>query len=135
MNSCLATRANSQMENKEQSSQDHKETLWEYRVININIINKKQPQNSSPEEASQKLQGMLSPEFIKQEFPKLYEKPSLPKHPASQLQYVLNLLGRERWELIESSQLGGLLVFIFKRKSIKSERLNKAQKDSTQETT
>ena len=109
------------MDNKEQSIQHDIDMLWEYRVIHINIVNKKPTQTSSPEEASQKLQGLLSPEFIKKEFPKLYGKPRLPKHPASQLQFVLNLLGRERWELIETSQLGGLLMFIFKRKSMKAE--------------
>jgi len=95
------------------------EVQWEYRVIHINVVNNKSSQTpSSPEEASQKLHGLLSPEFIKKEFPRLYGKPRLPKHPAAQLQFVLNLLGRERWELIETSKLGGLLMFVFKRKHI-----------------
>lgn len=95
------------------------EARWEYRVIHVNVVNNKNsPTTSSPEEASQKLHGILSPEFIKKEFPRLYGKPRLPKHPAAQLQFVLNLLGRERWELIETSKLGGLLMFVFKRKHI-----------------
>ena len=99
-----------------ENSQDFQ---WEYRVIHVNVVNNKHSlAASSPEEASQKLHGILSPEFIKKEFPRLYGKPQLPKHPAAQLQFVLNLLGKERWELIETSKLEGLLMFVFKRRRI-----------------
>lgn len=89
---------------------------WEYRVVHININNDAPPQPSTPEAASKKLQGSLSPEFIKREFPQMYEKQSAKqKHPAAQLQHFLNLLGNEGWELVETSQVGGLLMFFFKR--------------------
>lgn len=38
-----------------------------------------------------------------------------PKHPAQQLETFLNTLGRDRWELVETSQVGELLMFFFKR--------------------
>ena len=62
----------------------------------------------------------MSPEFIAKEFPKVYSKdaqkqPPKPKHPAEQLQYFLNQLGAERWELVETTQVGPLLMFFFKR--------------------
>ncbi len=89
---------------------------WEYRVVHININNDAPPQPSTPEAASKKLQGSLSPEFIKREFPQMYQKQSAQqKHPAAQLQHFLNLLGNEGWELVETSQVGGLLMFFFKR--------------------
>lgn len=89
---------------------------WEYRVVHININNDAPPEPATPEAASKKLQGSLSPEFIKREFPQMYQQPSnQQKHPAAQLQHFLNLLGDEGWELVETSQVGGLLMFFFKR--------------------
>ena len=92
---------------------------WEYRVVHININNDAPPQPPTPEAASKKLQGSLSPEFIKREFPQMYQKQSpQQKHPAAQLQHFLNLLGNEGWELVETSQVGGLLMFFFKRQLV-----------------
>ena len=93
---------------------------WEYRVVHININNDAPPQPPSAQSASQKLGGSLSPEFIAKEFPKVYSKqgqkpPAQPKHPAEQLQYFLNQLGAERWDLVETTQVGPLLMFFFKR--------------------
>ena len=89
---------------------------WEYRVVHINISNDSPSQQPTAEAASKKLQGSLSPEFIKREFPQLYQQQSNnQKHPAAQLQHFLNLLGNEGWELVETSQVGGLLMFFFKR--------------------
>jgi hypothetical protein len=65
--------------------------------------------------ASERLRGLLSPEFIAREFPEQYKAAPLPRHPAEQLQYFLNLLGKEGWELVETGQVGPLLMFFFKR--------------------
>ncbi|MCP9793068.1 hypothetical protein KBZ20_14745 [Vulcanococcus limneticus Candia 3F8] len=90
---------------------------WEYRVIHINVDNNKAPQPPDPQAASQKLHGVLSPEFIAREFPEQYGTAAAqaPKHPAEQLQFFLNLLGKEGWEMVEASQVGQLLMFFFKR--------------------
>ena len=76
------------------------------------------PKQANPEVASKKLQGSLSPEFIKKEFPDLYKnlgQSRRPRHPAEQLQDFLNEMGRSSWELIEISELGPLQMFFFKR--------------------
>ena len=91
---------------------------WEYKVIHINtnVQNTGRIQTSTPERDSKKLQGALSPEFIKKEFPKMYpQNTAKPKHPAQQLETFLNTLGKDRWELVETSQVGELLMFFFKR--------------------
>ena len=95
--------------------------VWEYRVIHINMNPVKQadsPTQANPEAASKKLQGSLSPEFIKKEFPDLYKNQRQfcqPRHPAEQLQDFLNEMGRSSWELINISELGPLQMFFFKR--------------------
>ena len=93
---------------------------WEYKVIHINInttINSSKP--ATPETDSQKLQGVLSPEYIKREFPQMYQANTNPKkHPAAQLEQFLNQLGNEGWELIETNNVGGLLMFFFKRLTV-----------------
>lgn len=92
---------------------------WEYKVVHINIninTNTTSVQPATPETDSQKLQGALSPEFIQREFPQMYQtKAHQKKHPAAQLENFLNLLGNEGWELIETNNVGGLLMFFFKR--------------------
>ena len=92
---------------------------WEYRVIHINVENKNPPQPPDAQVASERLGGTLSPEFITREFPQQYggshEAQSGGKHPAEQLQYFLNLLGKEGWEMTETAQVGPLLMFFFKR--------------------
>ena len=95
------------------------QTKWEYRIIHLNIDNnEKQPPN--PTEASNKLGGSLSPEFLSKEFPKQYgdAKQNSPKHPATQLQEILNLFGEESWELFEISNIGKLKMLFFKRRKI-----------------
>ena len=95
--------------------------VWEYRVIRVNMNSVKQedlPNQANPEVASKKLQGSLSPEFIKKEFPDLYKNSGQsrrPLHPAEQLQDFLNEMGKRSWELIEISELGSLKMFFFKR--------------------
>ncbi|MEY2644121.1 MAG: hypothetical protein RLZZ611_770 [Cyanobacteriota bacterium] len=92
---------------------------WEYRVIHINVDSGPAPQPPDPKTASDHLQGVLSPNFLAREFPEHYGKESEAArrqlHPAEQLQSFLNLLGREGWELTETSQVGPLLMFFFKR--------------------
>jgi hypothetical protein len=88
---------------------------WEYRVIHINLDSGQPPQAPDPQMASERLRGVLSPEFIAREFPEQYKAAPLPRHPAEQLQYFLNLLGKDGWELVEKGQVGPLLMFFFKR--------------------
>jgi hypothetical protein len=94
---------------------------WEYKVIHINMNSVKQadlPKQANPEVASKKLQGSLSPDFIRKEFPGMYKnpgQPQQPRHPAEQLQDFLNAMGREAWELFEISEVGPLQMFFFKR--------------------
>lgn len=89
---------------------------WEYRVIHINVEPGHPPEPPSPRSDSERLGGALSPEFLQREFPQQYaETPGRPRHPAEQLQFFLNALGRENWELSEATRLGPLLMFIFKR--------------------
>ena len=95
---------------------------WEYKVIHVNVnANDKAtiaPQ-SDPNVDSNKLG--VSPEFIQKEFPNHYKDQEAPKHPAQQLEEFLTTLGQERWELVEFGQVGDLLMFIFKRPTIKGE--------------
>jgi hypothetical protein len=88
---------------------------WEYRVIHINLESGHPPQAPDPQVASERLGGVLSPEFIAREFPEQYKAAPIPRHPAEQLQYFLNLLGKQGWELVETGQVGPLLMFFFKR--------------------
>ena len=93
---------------------------WEYLVIQINIDNKKLDNTkiTNPEVASEKLKGSLSPDFLKQQFPDQYqEKTNEVKDPnvGSQLQTVLNKVGEDGWELVESTTLANLFLFIFKK--------------------
>ena len=117
----MDTSKGSDQESKQKDEQlgvDSKLNRWEYKVIHINtnVQNTGKIQASTPERDSQKLQGALSPEFIKKEFPKMYpQNTAKPKHPAQQLEIFLNTLGKDRWELVETSQVGELLMFFFKR--------------------
>lgn len=89
---------------------------WEYRVIHINVESGNPPGPPSPQADSERLGGALSPEFLKQEFPQQYDAAATrPRHPAEQLQFFLNALGKENWEMVEASQVGPLLMFFFKR--------------------
>ena len=88
---------------------------WEYKVVHVNINNDSPPQSSTPESDSKKLQGALSPEFIKREFPEMYQQStSQSKNPVEEMQDFLNLLGNDGWELVEISKIGVFMLF-FKR--------------------
>ena len=87
--------------------------------INMNPVKHEDlPKQANPEVASKKLQGSLSPDFIRKEFPGMYTNPGQPRrtlHPAAQLQNFLNEMGKEFWELVEISNVGPLQMFFFKR--------------------
>ena len=89
---------------------------WEYRVIHINVESGNPPGPPSPQTDSERLGGALSPEFLQREFPQQYDAAATkPRHPAEQLQFFLNALGKENWEMVEAAQVGPLLMFFFKR--------------------
>tara|TARA_B100001996_G_C18324156_1_gene463681 strand:- start:72 stop:434 length:363 start_codon:yes stop_codon:yes gene_type:complete len=93
--------------------------LWEYKIINLNVKTESNKTNnnssSSPEKDSEKLKGVFSPDFIRNQFPEQYKKVKKDQHPAEQLQDLFNILGGQGWELIESSLVGRFQFFIFKR--------------------
>ena len=93
-----------------------KNNKWEYRIIHLNI-NQDEKEVQNPETASSKLKGSLSPEFLSKEFPKQYgESPEKEaKHPATQLQEIINLFGEEYWELFQISNIGRFQMLFFKR--------------------
>jgi hypothetical protein len=99
-------------------------TQWDYRVIHINLENGQPPQAPDPQVASERLGGLLSPEFIAREFPDQYKAAHLPRHPAEQLQFFLNLLGKDGWELVETGQVGPVLMFFFKRPIRESDQVS-----------
>ena len=93
--------------------------LWEYRVVHIDVDSGKPPEPATPQQASDHLHGVLSPDFLQREFPDRYagdrDRPRRGRHPAEQLQEFLNLLGRDGWDLSTTAQVGRLLMFVFKR--------------------
>jgi len=89
---------------------------WEYRVIHIDVNSGRPPEPPSPQADSERLGGALSPDYLQREFPQQYSgSTARARHPAEQLQFFLNALGRENWELVESAQVGPLLMFVFRR--------------------
>ncbi|MFM7548235.1 MAG: hypothetical protein ACKO8I_05045 [Cyanobacteriota bacterium] len=89
---------------------------WDYRVIHINVEGGNPPGPPDPKADSERLGGALSPQYLKREFPQVYSAGAQrPRHPAEQLQFFLNALGKENWEMVEAAQVGPLLMFFFKR--------------------
>ena len=86
---------------------------WNYFVLNINI--ESAPTPPSPEEASKKLKGTLSPSFIQNQFPEEYKEVRQDEPMEVQLQKNLDRLGSQGWELINISTIGPKLLFFFKR--------------------
>ena len=86
---------------------------WNYFVLNINI--EAAPTPPSPEEASKKLKGTLSPSFIQDQFPEEYKEMNQGEPMEVQLQKNLDRLGSQGWELINISTVGPKLLFFFKR--------------------
>jgi len=86
---------------------------WKYFILNINI--EAAPTPPSPEEASKKLKGRLSPSFIQDQFPKEYKKINKSEPMHVQLQKELDRLGSQGWDLINISTIGPKLMFFFKK--------------------
>ena len=93
---------------------------WEYYVVHLNVEDppSNSEETSSPEAASQKLKGSLSPDFLKDQFPEQYldKNSSDSDHPAVQLSKFLNKMGIEQWELSETIRIRQMLFLIMKRK-------------------
>ena len=90
---------------------------WEYYVVHLNVdeSSSKNEEVSNPEVASEKLKGSLSPDFLKDQFPKQYQENEDSEHPAIQLSKFLNTKGLEGWELSEKIKIGNMLFIIMKR--------------------
>ena len=88
---------------------------WEYCVIHVNEDTSRQP---SATEASEKLGGSMSPDFIEQQFPDQYKRKSSP-HPAEQLGRFLNKMGSKGWALTNITNLGPLQMYVFRRRKLK----------------
>lgn len=90
---------------------------WEYHVVHLNVEEPVQDglNISSPEAASEKLKGSLSPDFIKKQFPDKYKENDTDLHPATQLSKYLNNKGLDEWELFETIQISNMLFLIMKR--------------------
>ena len=88
---------------------------WDYFVIHINFEEKGQVKEKA-QEASNKLKGSLSKEFLEKEFPEQFKKVDPGLHPSKQLQIILNRIGEEGWKLITTERIGNLLMFIFMKK-------------------
>lgn len=89
---------------------------WNYFVLNLNIAS---PSASpSPEKASKKLKGSLSPSFIKNQFPNEYKEIENDDPMEVQIQRILEKIGAQGWELVDIFTVGQKLLFFFKRPDI-----------------
>ena len=110
--------------NRTSNNNDDKlsQKTWEYKILHLRVNPDKYEKKSfSPETDSKKLKGVLSPSFIKDQFPEQYKNNEKPKHPVDQMSDILNNFGKDGWELVESTIVGELQFFIFKREKINSE--------------
>tara|TARA_B100001287_G_scaffold204892_1_gene174058 strand:+ start:524 stop:817 length:294 start_codon:yes stop_codon:yes gene_type:complete len=89
---------------------------WDYFVIHINFEEKKDQSQQKSQEASDRLGGSLSKEYLEKEFPDQFKtsKPGL--HPSKQLELILKKFGNEGWKLQATEKIGNLLMFIFMKK-------------------
>jgi len=90
---------------------------WEYHVVHINVddSSSENDRSSNPDAASEKLKGLLSADFLKDQFPEQYQENEDTEHPAIQLSKFLNKYGLENWELSETIKIGNMLFLILKR--------------------
>ena len=89
---------------------------WNYFIMNLNVTAPSTP--PSPEKASEKLKGSLSPSFIQSQFPNEYKEIKNDDPMEVQIQRVLDKLGAQGWELIDISTVGSKLLFFFKRPDV-----------------
>ena len=87
--------------------------MWDYFVLNLNVTTPSPP--PSPEKASEKLKGSLSPSFIQSQFPNEYKEVKKDEPMEVQIQRILEKLGAQGWELIDITAIGSKLLFFFKR--------------------
>ena len=90
--------------------------MWDYFVLNLNVTTPSAP--PSPEKASEKLKGSLSPSFIQSQFPNEYKEVKKDDPMEVQIQRILEKLGAQGWELIDISTVGSKLLLFFKRPKI-----------------
>ena len=111
---------------------------WESRVIHLNVNPNPQAQaqqkpsaegrseqpSTEPKNQQQPQQPqkpIFSETYLKHEFPNHYpqgaaaEKPSVPQHPATQLQNFINKFGQEGWEFMGINTIGQLVLMFFRR--------------------
>ncbi|MCP9808634.1 DUF4177 domain-containing protein [Cyanobium sp. HWJ4-Hawea] len=79
---------------------------WEYKVVQM----VSQPA-ADPSDASRRLGGALSPEALRNQFPEHYGG----VNGRQQISDFLNRLGEDHWELVQTQEIGGLPLMIFKR--------------------
>ena len=94
---------------------------WDYFVIHINFEEQKKPVQETSQEASDRLGGSLSKEYLEKEFPDQFKSAKPGLHPSKQLEMILNKFGSEGWKLQTTERIGNLLMFIFMRNKPPSE--------------
>ena len=94
---------------------------WDYFVIHINFEEQKKKVEGKSQEASDRLGGSLSKEYLEKEFPDQFKSSKPGLHPSKQLERILNKFGNEGWKLQTTERIGNLLMFIFMRKKSNSE--------------
>ena len=92
---------------------------WNYFVIHINFEEQAKINLEKSQEASDKLGGSLSKEYLEKEFPEQFKSPKPGLHPSKQLEIVLKRIGDEGWKLQTTERIGNLLMFIFMREKPK----------------
>lgn len=110
---------------------------WESRVIHLNVNPNPQgqvqqkpsaegrseqpPAEPKNQQQQQPQKPIFSETYLKHEFPNHYpqgagsEKPSVPQHPATQLQNFINKFGQEGWEFMGINTIGQLVLMFFRR--------------------
>ena len=89
---------------------------WNYFVLKLKVNVASPP--PSPQKASEKLKGSLSPDFIRSQFPNEYKEIKGDAPVEVQIQRHLEKLGAQGWELIDISAVNSKLLFFFKRPDI-----------------